>query len=91
MEKLLNPADISARYGFKDKNHRKAKQRMREMEHLENPLLVTESAVLAWERLHTEPPSNRLRQTKKKRNPIPVPLNGGKHLVSRERPKLKTL
>ena len=87
MDKLLTPADISARYGFNDKLNRKAKQRMREMDHLENPLLVTESAVLEWDRRNMKPPSNSIRKTKKKRNPILVPINGGNHLVPRTRPK----
>ena len=87
MEKLLNPADISARYGWKDKGFRKAKQRMREMDHLENPLLVTESAVLMWERQNMQTPVSKARKTKKKKSPILVPINGGKHLVPRTRPK----
>ena len=46
MENLLTPADIAARYKCSLPT---ARARMRQMEHMEKPLMVTESAVRAWE------------------------------------------
>lgn len=46
MENLLNVADIAARYKCSLPT---ARARMRQMEHMEKPLMVTESAVRAWE------------------------------------------
>jgi len=47
-------------FGFKDP--RTARKIMREMEHTENPLLVTESAVRRWMEKKTLPPENEIRQ-----------------------------
>ena len=46
MEELLNAADIAARYKCSLPT---ARSRMRQMEHMENPLLVSESAIMKWE------------------------------------------
>lgn len=46
MENLLTPADIAARYKCSLPT---ARARMRQMEHMEKPLMVTESAVRLWE------------------------------------------
>lgn len=86
MDRLLTPADISERYGFRDKDHRTAKKRMREMEHLENPLRVTETAVARWEARNTLPPASEAR-TAKKRKVVSFPTDG-KHLISRTRPAM---
>ena len=53
MEELLNAADIAARY--KCSLHT-ARSRMRQMEHMENPLLVSESAIMKWEQSKTYRP-----------------------------------
>ena len=45
MDKLLTPADVAAHLSVKP---RTATKYMREMEHMEQPLRVTESALRAW-------------------------------------------
>ena len=47
-------------FGFKDA--RTARKIMREMEHTENPLLVTESAVMRWIQKRTLPPESEIRR-----------------------------
>ena len=63
MERLLSVRDICARYQCKTATARKY---MREMEHLEAPLMVTERAVAAWERRKTLPPESETRQLMRK-------------------------
>ena len=46
MENLLTPSDLAERYRC---STRTARRYMRRMEHMENPLRVTEKAVLQWE------------------------------------------
>ena len=53
MEKLLNPADVASHYKVSEKTARKYMRRMR---HQENPLRVTEAAVLAWDAKRTVDP-----------------------------------
>ena len=86
MEKLLTPDDISEYFGFKDKDNRTAKRRMREMDHMENPLRVTESAVMAWVAEHTVSAADQTPGRKKRKGRFPV-LGDGKHIISRIRPK----
>lgn len=53
MERLFSVADICERYQFKDR--RTARKVMRDMDHLEKPLMVSERAVRAWEMKNTMP------------------------------------
>lgn len=63
MERLLSVKDICARYQVKPVTARKF---MRDMEHMEAPLMVTERAVAAWERRKTLPPESVTRQLTRK-------------------------
>ena len=63
MERLLSVKDICARYQCKPQTARKY---MRDMEHMETPLMVTERAVAAWERRKTLPPETVTRQRVRK-------------------------
>lgn len=47
---------------FRVKDQRTARKIMRDMEHTENPLLVTERAVKAWLAKKTLPPESETRQ-----------------------------
>jgi hypothetical protein len=59
MDRLYSVADICARYQCKAATARKY---MRDMEHMESPLMVTERAVAAWERRKTLPPERITRE-----------------------------
>lgn len=59
MDRLFSVHDICARYQCKSATARKY---MREMEHMESPLMVTERAVAAWERRKTMPPESETRK-----------------------------
>lgn len=63
MERLLTVQDVCARYQCKATTARKY---MRDMEHMESPLMVTERAVAAWERRKTVPPESETRQLMRK-------------------------
>ena len=52
-------------FGFKDA--RTARKVMREMDHTENPLLVTERAVKAWLEKKTLPPESEMRKILKRK------------------------
>ena len=52
-------------FGFKDA--RTARKIMREMEHTENPLTVTERAVKAWYQRKTVPPESEIRKMMKRK------------------------
>ena len=52
-------------FGFKDA--RTARKIMREMEHTENPLLVTERSVKAWMAKKTLPPESETRRILKRK------------------------
>ena len=56
---------ICALFGFKDP--RTARKVMREMEHTENPLLVTERAVKSWLAKKTLPPESEMRKMLKRK------------------------
>ena len=56
---------ICAMFGFKDP--RTARKIMREMDHTENPLLVTERAVMAWIERKTLPPESEMRKILKRK------------------------
>ena len=59
MERLLSVKDVCARYQVKPQTARKF---MRDMVHMEAPLMVTERAVAEWERRKTVPPDRATRQ-----------------------------
>ena len=63
MERLYSVHDICARYQCKAATARKY---MRDMEHMETPLMVSERAVAAWERRKTLPPETETRQLMRK-------------------------
>lgn len=65
MERLLSVKDICERYQLKDA--RTARRIMRDMEHMEAPLMVSERAVTAWEHRKTLPPENQVRQILKRK------------------------
>ena len=52
-------------FGFKDA--RTARKIMREMDHTENPLLVTERSVKAWMARKTLPPKSEMRRILKRK------------------------
>ena len=54
MERLYNVKAICDVFGFKDQ--RTARRIMRQMEHTETPLMVTERAIKAWLQRNTLPP-----------------------------------
>ena len=64
MERLYSVKDIMARYQC---NPATARKRMREMEHLENPLMVTERAINAWEKRKIVLPAWMIRAEMKRR------------------------
>lgn len=63
MEKLFSVADICGRYQCKPTTARKY---MRQMAHMESPLMVSERAVAAWERGKTVPPEDVTRELLRK-------------------------
>ena len=65
IDKLYTVKGICELFGFKDS--RTARKIMREMEHTENPLLVTERAVKAWLSRKTLPPQNEIRRRSKRK------------------------
>jgi hypothetical protein len=65
IDKLYTVKGICELFGFKDS--RTARKIMREMEHTENPLLVTERAVKAWLTRKTLPPQDEIRRRSKRR------------------------
>ena len=65
IDKLYTVKGICELFGFKDA--RTARKIMREMEHTENPLLVTERAVKAWLARKTLPPQNEIRRSSKRK------------------------
>lgn len=64
IEPLLTVRDVCELFRVKDQ--RTARKLMREMEHTENPLLVTERAVKAWLSKKTLPPESETRQALRK-------------------------
>ena len=62
MERLYSVQDICERYQCKAATARKF---MRDMDHMEKPLMVSERAVAAWERRKTLPPESVTRRMMK--------------------------
>lgn len=63
MERLYSVKDICERYQVKPTTARKF---MRDMEHMERPLMVSERAVMAWEHRKTLPPERVTRELTRK-------------------------
>jgi hypothetical protein len=63
MDRLFTVQDICTRYQCKPATARKY---MRDMDHMEKPLLVSERAVAAWERRKTMPPESETRKMMRK-------------------------
>ena len=89
MDKILKPADIAERYGV---GLCTARAYMRKMIHMENPLAVTESALMQWERERTTAPGMTARAEparmagRKSRKAPPAPATPkGKFIISRVR------
>lgn len=59
MDRLYSVKDICERYQVKAVTARKM---MRDMEHMEAPLMVSERAVKTWEQRKTLPPESQTRQ-----------------------------
>jgi len=81
MNRLLTARDIAERY---QKSEKTAKRYMRQMEHMEKPLRVTEQAVEAWETSKTYAPQRereRIRQTR----PV-IPDLSQRFIIPRVRP-----
>ena len=60
MERLYSVSDICEMFRVRDQ--RTARKIMRDMEHTERPLLVTERAVKAWLAKKTLPPESEIRR-----------------------------
>ena len=60
IDKLYTVSGICSLFGIKDP--RTARKIMRDMEHTEKPLLVTERAVKAWLEKKTLPPESEIRR-----------------------------
>ena len=65
LEPIYTVKGICELFGFKDA--RTARKIMREMEHTENPLLVTERAVKTWLAKKTLPPESEMRRILKRK------------------------
>lgn len=63
MDKIYSVKDICGRYQCKPATARKY---MRDMAHMESPLMVTERAVAEWERRKTMPPESETRRLLRK-------------------------
>ena len=65
IDTMYTVKDICELLGFKDA--RTARKTMREMEHTERPLLVSERAVNAWIMRKTLPPESEMRRMMKRK------------------------
>lgn len=65
MDKIYTVKGICDLFGVKDK--RTARKLMRDMDHTENPLMVTERAVKAWIDKKTVPPESEIRKLLKRK------------------------
>lgn len=81
--RLLTAKDIAERYG---KSERTAMRYMRQMEHMEKPLRVTEQAVIAWETSRTYEPQREVSTIPKARRRI-RPDPGQQYIIPRVRPQ----
>ena len=65
IDRIYTVKAICDLFGFKDQ--RTARKIMRDMDHTENPLLVTERAVKAWLEKKTLPPESEMRKILKRK------------------------
>ena len=65
IETMFTVKGIQDLFGFKDS--RTARKIMREMEHTENPLMVSERAVKSWLAKKTLPPESETRRMMKRK------------------------
>ena len=65
MDKIYTVKGVCELFGFKDA--RTARKIMRDMEHTENPLMVTERAVKSWMEKKTLPPESEVRKMMKRK------------------------
>lgn len=79
MKKLLAVADICERYGCSEKT---ARRYMRQMEHMERPLRVTETALESWEINRTYNPVQVVPEIR----PKAKAKVAGKFIIPRKRP-----
>lgn len=80
MKKLLTVSDIQDRYKLKSATT--ARAYMRQMEHMEKPLRVTEAAVERWEESRTINPAENAERLVRIRRQKPT----GRFLIPRQRP-----
>lgn len=81
MKSLLTAADIQDRYKLKSATT--ARTYMRQMEHMEKPLRVTEAAVERWEESRTVNPAEK---TERRRRTTLNQQTTGKFQIPRRRP-----
>jgi hypothetical protein len=82
LDRLLSAKDIAERYG---KSEKTAMRYMRQMEHMEKPLRVTEQALEAWEIGRTYEPQRETREKPARvRRVRPDP--GERYIIPRKRP-----
>lgn len=65
MERLLRPADIAVRY---DCTIQTARKYIRQMEHMENPLTVSEKALREWENRRLSLPPEEIKVPRRRAN-----------------------
>ena len=65
IDKIYSVRAVCDLFGFKDL--RTARKLMREMDHTENPLLVTERAIKSWMERKTVPPESEIRRLIKRK------------------------
>ena len=83
MERLLRAADIMTRYQCSAPT---ARAYMRKMIHTENPLTVTEGALMAWERERTHGPGETGKEKNAvKRRRMPRMIPAGDYRIPRRR------
>lgn len=80
MKKLLTVSDIQDRYQLKSATT--ARAYMRQMEHMEKPLRVTEAAVERWEESKTVNPTEKAKRRMRIRKQQPT----GTFQIPRKRP-----
>lgn len=80
MKRYLKTRDIQQRYSCSPGTARKY---MRQMEHSENPLMVTEAAADAWDRDRTYGPGETISQPRRKHTAKHAP---GDYRIPRVRP-----
>ena len=83
LDVLLSVKEIAARYG---KSEKTAARYMRQMEHMEKPLRVTEKAVIAWETGRTYEPQQKTAERPARPRKKPQDLSECRYRIPRVRP-----